>query len=92
MPLRVLVVHDDHTFVDSVTDALRAKGHEVIADPHFEPGPPQKSDIFEVAISQAKGAPKGLRFRVIGLGALGAFLHEPVTVEDTVRTMESFLL
>jgi DNA-binding NtrC family response regulator len=31
MPARIIVVHDDHTFLDPLANALRADGHEVVA-------------------------------------------------------------
>jgi hypothetical protein len=99
MPMRIVVVHDDHAFLDLITAALRDAGHEVEAhlDQAFEVFPPKASDRLELTIYQAKGSYRGMRIRVTGLpvsqsyaGALGLHLAEPATVSDVMDAVRRF--
>ena len=99
MTTRIIVNHDDPTFVEALAAALRAKGCDVVtgADPAETARTPRIAGILELTISQARTRYRGVRIRVTGLpgnsdyaGALGHFLKVPVAVADVVKALEMF--
>ena len=100
MSIGIVLVHDDHGFVDLLTAALKNAGYTVDAfdDPAFVVPPPRVMDRLELTITRAAAPHTGLRIRVTGLpagepyaGALGQFIAEPATVPDVVRVVARFI-
>jgi hypothetical protein len=95
MTTRVILKHDDASFVERLSSVLRADGHEVIFPDQAVAGP-TPSGMVEVTVNQKTGTYPGVRIMLTGAtgalypGGLATFLAEPVTPEGVAGAVRRF--
>jgi hypothetical protein len=100
MGARIILVHEDEVFLESMASAMRFAGHTVITFDHLRlmvEGPRAPNQI-EIAALQTKGAHAGIQFTVTSLptgrsyaGMFSNFVAEPVSVAEAVNMLRCFL-
>jgi hypothetical protein len=99
MPSRIIVVHADKDFTDELATRLMQDGHEVVVvdSPEGHVTAPRSADVLELTVTRASALFPGVRIRVTGLPAGGAYagflgqsLADRVSVQNLMDALARF--